>query len=158
MVWDRTAKASKLNARNWECGVLVPAVLPKSENKPVNAPVHLEQDKVIVTIDDSSTDSEGESSKTTQKPKGSSRSMGTKHEATSDVDHSRPSTVKIAAGPVSPPAMKRKPETAQQNTQVLPMSVFTGVIDVPFEWPAKTYMPGQRPWFFRGDEGGHLED
>jgi len=149
MVWDRAARVSKLNARNWECGVLVPAVRPQSprlQDKTSN----LEQ--VVVTIDDSTTDSEGETSKRTKKPAEKLKAVNTKDEAME-----RPkSAIKIAAGPVSPPVVKRKAETIKQT--VLPMSVFTGVIDVPFEWPAKTYMSGQRPWFFRGDEGGVLED
>jgi len=132
MVWDRTAKAPKLNARNWECGVLVPVTRSTETNPEAAAAVKVSSHTSEVINLDSSTESEGEPV-TSEKPKQKS--------------------LKGKEKDVSPPPLKRSTQHAQPSAQVLPMSVFAGSIDVPFELPARSYIPGQRPWFFMGDEG-----
>lgn len=169
MVWDRTTKAAKLNARNWECGVLVPVLQPLSDTLD-NAATATKQDSAAVShLEESTTGSEGEDDVLHETRKDSMKGAQivdlTEDESTDGeleiISAKHGPGRKIGATPVSPPPIKRNPQTtaaAVPTPQVVPIGVFREAIDLPFEWPARNYMPGQRPWFFQGDQRGFLDD
>lgn len=136
--WDRARKEWKIMCRNWECGVLVPVLDPAAAAAAVVIPVAADE---VETESESEEQPKpiGEKETSRQKEvdgvertesKGGGEEQSRKNEAAGEKQ------IKMVGG------------REGSEVVVVGMEVFSGIVDVPFEYPGQEY-EGKEPWYFK---------
>lgn len=130
--WDKKRKEWKLGCRNWECGVIIPAMMEEptdaQENTKATSP------EIVVLSDDEDVETESEDGDASTDSEGG------------DIGQSvvKPIPEKAAKSPKQE-VKENDSEPIEAKAEVPSMEVF-GTDDIPFEYPGAGY-DGKDPWF-----------
>jgi hypothetical protein len=172
--WGTVAKDAKgkVSCRNWECGVLLPVVVPTfeasaatgSSNTQVKTEVNeagsiakkvldASQTKPTTVVNDDDSETESEPSDTEGKTRSKSSISASKKplppvesgsETESDDAIDTPMSSQAARVTI---AKTQAPTTAAVEAKIPDIAVFRSVIDLPFVVPGSPYN-GEEPWYF----------